>query len=309
MKDIIQYIGNEDFWWISVITFLVIILISGFMGALNGWKTATYFLVWNIIAVAIGVFMISTILDKIGKQVDSYNLPININAAVPYVGPLILLVVIFAANILAFIIYWFVRKPLKRSIRKNTKEGKSTVYNRMIGVGVGVIAGLPSAVIMTNYASLATNDSAFTKFNGFLLSGITGTKFRGFDKTDKDSIKSILQLVGDSSKMDEFESLFQDSENIDFSTGKGAKYKDKIEKILANPILLEMFAPTKLEWLKKWIDKGGSDPLKSVTKDLKPKINVPKANTDLIIEKLQSVFPKSTSDELNTLYRRLFQNA
>ncbi|MCK5807055.1 MAG: hypothetical protein KAG91_01515, partial [Mycoplasmataceae bacterium] len=231
MQDALSYIGNGDYWWISVITFSVIVLISGLMGFWNGWKTATYFLVWNVIAVIVGVFSAEPIFDKIVDSVN-YDLPdgapiTSISSVGPYVGPLIMLSIISVANFLAFIVYWFVRKPLKRSIKKNKRNGISNGYARFIGMGVGVVAGLPSAVIMTDYASVTTTENSFTKFNNSILRGMTGTKFDGIDP----GIRALLDLQRDENKkqMEEFAKLFDGTSTPDFSSGDAAKAKEKIE--------------------------------------------------------------------------------
>lgn len=308
MNDTFAYIGNGEYWWISVLSFLVIVLISGLTGLWNGWKTSTYFLVWNVIAVVVGMFVTSPILEAVESQIDLSNVPIKIAETNPYVGPLILFVIILATNLLAFLIYWFVRKPLKRSIKENKRNGKSNGYTRLIGMGVGVITGLPSAIIMTNYASLTTTDNGFTKFNGAMLAGITGTKFEGFDKTDKDSIKSILQMANDSEQIDEFANIFRPQSDangalipVDFTKGKAKEAKEKIEKIFANPTSLKIFDPTKL-LDGKIIPDAGTIP------DLPIKIKVPVSNKEILIKKLKTIFTKPGTN-YETLYTHLFENA
>ena len=307
MKDILLYIGNGDYWWISVITFSVIVSISGLMGALNGWKAALFFLVWNVVTLIIGIFMTSPILKLLENKVDLSNLPISIANANPYIGPLILFIIILISNFLAFIIYLFIRKFLKKSMKENKDSGKSNIFNRLIGSGVGVIAGLPLAAIMTNYASLTTTDNGFTQFNGAILRGITGSKFKGFDKTDKNSIKSIIEMIDDKSQFEKFTKLFDGSSKggkpeVDFGTAEGEKVKKKIENILANPTLLKMFDPSKIDAIKELEEAPKAS---SITENLDVKINVPKSSVPLILEKLKLIFSGS-AEELKTLYGHLF---
>ena len=248
MNAVKDFIGQDGNWWMPVVVFAVIFLIAGLIGAWNGWKTALYFLGWNVVALIPSVILLDEIVKTI-STVDFGELSkmMNLHYLILHFGGLIILFsILLVTNFLAFLFYWIFRKKLKRTIKENKEQGISNAATRWIGAGVGVVVAAPMAVFLTETASLASSDNGFTEFNGYLTKAFTGGKVEPYEQADKDDIGRVLDVVGDiGSVVQNISDIFKggaDATNIDAIVTDPTK-KTQVENILNNRVALEAINP------------------------------------------------------------------
>lgn len=250
MKTFIDLIGSSDYVWIPPVLFTVMIVIAGLIGAWNGWKTATYFFGWNMVALITGVFTIDPIMDLV---IDKVDMKFDLTVLTPYAAGLIILALLVAANFLAFCFYWIFRRWLKASMKKNTRLGRTNVISRTVGVSVGIITALPITIVATNASSFISETNSFTNFNSKMMKGMTFGKYDGYHDNDKEEVKGILQIADDSSLAQNIADIFSgkvDPQNVT------QEQVDKIKNALNNTTLLKTITP---DFIKDKIkDQGGT---------------------------------------------------
>lgn len=251
MNEISQYIGQVSNWWIPVSVFAFFVLVAGLIGAWTGWKTALYFLGWNIVALIPSVILLDKIIDLITENLplDSLKNMMDITYVTHHFGGLLVLFsILLATNFLAFIFYWIFRKKLKRSIKENKEIGVSNASARWIGVGTGVITALPMATFLTETVSLSSADNAFTKFNGSLTAAFTGNEIDGYDNSEKNDIRGILNVVNDIQQVAEDVAKIFTGEKSDIQNiANSPESKAKVQDLLDNTIVLNSLDATSIK--------------------------------------------------------------
>ena len=200
-------ITNPTMDWLPWVVLGSVLLIGALIGFWNGWRTATYFLAWNIVFLVAGVLLFDAFYEKlidfgkgklpvydkakggadIATMLDSVK-----DVLKPILGTVVLVVILLVTNFLAFLIYWFVRKPLKRRIKDNKQAQLSNLSVRFVGAGVGVVTAFPIAVFATTASTIVSPDDEFNNVADFMTSGMSFTKFSG----SADSIDTIRDSLG-----------------------------------------------------------------------------------------------------------------
>ena len=89
--------------------------------------------------------------------VGSHSSPEVEKSVLAILKPMLILAFLIAIalvmNLIALIIYFFIRKKLKHSIRENKSQGRSNTVSRVIGAGIGTISALPIAVAAGDLAT------------------------------------------------------------------------------------------------------------------------------------------------------------
>ena len=292
MSDITKYIGNSEYWYAPVGVFALFMIIAALIGAWNGWKTALYFLGWNVVALIATVPFMDKIVYLINGKAGVSNLFDNLKGMDfsdfihRYAVPVILFDVLLVSNLLAFIFYWFFRKKLKKQIKENKKLGRSNAAARWGGVAVGMLTALPMTVFLTEEVSLVSSNNGFTTFNGSLTKFLTGGKVTPYDEADahgkdgKDHLKDILNSVEDA------EAIKILANSLGGKNGAAITQDslDKASTLINNPVILGMITP---EFVKSQI--GTSNPTPP-SQDLTNKIKLNSENKAKIESILGAVF-------------------
>lgn len=250
MKTFIDLIGSSDYAWIPPVLFTVMVIIAGLIGAWNGWKTATYFFGWNMVALITGVFTIDPIMDLVISKV---NMKFDLSTLTPYAAGIIILTLLLAANFLAFCFYWIFRRWLKASMKKNTRLGRSNVISRSVGVSVGIITALPMTIVATNASTFISESNKFTEFNAKLMKGVTFGQYDGYNDADRNAVKGILEIVDDTSLAKNIADIFSGQVNLD---DVKPEQVEQIKNALNNEMLLQTITPDFIQDQIK--DNGGT---------------------------------------------------
>ena len=250
-------ITNPTMDWLPWVVLGSVLLIGALIGFWNGWRTATYFLAWNIVFLVAGVLLFDAFYEKLidfgkGKLPvkkpgeDGADIPAMLEGVKdvlkPILGTVVLVVILLVTNFLAFLIYWFVRKPLKRRIKDNKQAQLSNLSVRFVGAGVGVVTAFPIAVFATTASTIVSPDDEFNNVADFMTSGMSFTKFSG-SADSIDTIRDSLGMMEASDGIGVLGSAFSGNlDNPDADTIKSiaaleAKHSN-IERAMNNPQLL-----------------------------------------------------------------------
>lgn len=236
MTDFIHQSGN---WFIPLLTFIFVSGIAGLIGAWNGWKTATYFFAWNLVALVTGVIAMDAMIDQTASSLDSV-VDIKESTTVLALAKIVTLIaLLLVTNILAFIFYWIFRKKLKAQIKENKKNGVSNASARWGGVTVAVITALPMSVGMAAITNVSSDQEEFDHFFNGTLKGITFGQLDGLYDDDKEA----LELISDSDTLDALK-------NLDDITKMTDSDREKVSQLLetkAGPEMLKAMAGSQIK--------------------------------------------------------------
>lgn len=262
MTDFIHQSGN---WFIPLLTFIFVSGIAGLIGAWNGWKTATYFFAWNLVALVTGVIAMDAMIDQAATSLDSV-VNIKESTTVMAIAKIVTLIaLLLVTNIFAFIFYWIFRKKLKAQIKENKANGVSNTAARWGGVTVAVITALPMSVGMSALTNVTSDQEEFDKFFNGTLKGITFGQLDGLYGDDKEA----LSLIADSDTIDALKDL-GDLANMD------PNKKENVEKLLstkAGPEMLKAIAEGQIKDEDRKTFDGFLTSLGTVSDDKKLKLS------------------------------------
>ena len=204
---------NPTFSWLPWTVFGVLMFLAAIRGFWQGWKSATYFLVFNIVFVAAGIISLVVSYDMIVDAVTGMMPTVEIGSGSggaspdtsamikvasdsikPIIWEVALVAVIIVGYILSSLIYWFFRGKLKRTIRENKKEGLSNTSARFIGAGVGVVTMLPFAAFASSISAIASPKESYNEFLSYLTKGLSATQIDDSEGAN-DSARHLLGLV------------------------------------------------------------------------------------------------------------------
>ena len=204
---------NPTFSWLPWTVFGVLMFLAAIRGFWQGWKSATYFLVFNIVFVVAGIISLVVSYDMIVDAVTGMMPTVEIGSGSggaspdtsamikvasdsikPIIWEVALVAVIIVGYILSSLIYWFFRGKLKRTIRENKKEGLSNTSARFIGAGVGVVTMLPFAAFASSISAIASPKESYNEFLSYLTKGLSATQIDDSEGAN-DSARHLLGLV------------------------------------------------------------------------------------------------------------------
>lgn len=201
--DFIRDMSMKEYTWLPITVIIFFVLIGFGIGFWNGWKTAAYFMAWNIVgAITIVLvskaiyddeiktfakdFMPQSIKDTLGSNFDSaLALFKNLTVLLIMLGGLLTL------NLFALVIYFFIRKHLKREIFLNKKNGISNATTRVLGGGIGCIVALPFASTMGVLTTTISKDEGVNKW----VSGMAKISTFGQVSDSTEDIRRIYSLA------------------------------------------------------------------------------------------------------------------
>lgn len=201
--DFIRDMSMKEYTWLPITVIIFFVLVGFGIGFWNGWKTAAYFMAWNIVgAITIVLvskaiyddeiktfakdFMPQSIKDTLGSNFDSaLALFKNLTVLLIMLGGLLTL------NLFALVIYFFIRKHLKREIFLNKKNGISNATTRVLGGGIGCIVALPFASTMGVLTTTISKDEGVNKW----VSGMAKISTFGQVSDSTEDIRRIYSLA------------------------------------------------------------------------------------------------------------------
>lgn len=240
---ILNSIYELDLWYIPIITLVFFALAGILIGAWHGWKTATYFLIWHLVATLVAVFVGELLFTKfINDIIQKLNLDPNITESITnnkamLINILIVVLIILAPLILdlvALFVYFFFRKKLKRKLKENAEIGVRNTKARFGGAAIGFVSVLPIAIASSSLTTILTPRSQIGKPFSLM------TKYLTFGKVDDiyDDNRSILSIISGIDTLEALLSEWNDIDNFDPNNTKDltdeekANNKKKLEEIL-----------------------------------------------------------------------------
>ena len=245
-------ITNPTMSWLPWTIFASFLTIGALIGFWNGWRTATYFLGWNLLFLIVGVLLFDAFYGALvnfakefmpkpsagsngqnfGEALDGAKTIIK-----PILGTILMIPVLLVGNFLAFLIYWFFRKNLKRRIKDNKQAQLSNIGVRFVGAGVGVITAFPITVFATTASTIVSPQNKFNKVTDFMTSGISFTKFSGTYEAVK-STQDAIAMIGNQKALMELGKAFGGKKGFDANQINDPKAHKSIQRILDNPQLM-----------------------------------------------------------------------
>lgn len=231
--DLIRDIASKDLVWAPILMVALISLIGFGIGFWNGWKTAAFFFTWNVIGTLVLVLVSKsmyggTIKDWAKGMMPSdlkTNLGASLDEGLNLFKGITVLLIMFAGlliiNLVALVVYLFVRKHLKRDIFLNKKNGISNATSRISGGGIGVFTALPFAAALGVLTTGVSQNSGVNQWT----SGVA--KIATFGQVDEGSkdVRRLYNLALAADAAQGLSQLFSSAATID---------ADNIQSILDN---------------------------------------------------------------------------
>ena len=248
-------ITNPSMAWLPPVILASIVAIAALIGFWNGWKTAVYFLGWNVVGFAAVLITMATgysaLVNFVPDDLDMGGISIkdllvdNQDTIKPLGIMILTIVVLLVTNFIAFLLYWIFRGKLKRSIKKAKADGTSNFNSRFFGATIGVITALPIALSATMLSTVVSPTNKFTNFTSDVYGGLTA----GQAKDSDENIRETIDLADTIDKMNNDEQLQKDvsaalmsafipdgSKGIKTIPSESAMYKH-LTRILNSPIV------------------------------------------------------------------------
>ena len=201
--DFIRDLSMKEYTWLPITMIVFFILVGFGIGFWNGWKTAAYFMVWNVVG-ALTIVLVAKAMynDHIKTIAEDYlpasiktNLGGNLDSALALFKNLTVMLIMLAGlvvvNLIALVIYFFIRKHLKREIFLNKKNGISNATTRVLGGGIGCIVALPFASTMGVLSTTISKDEGVNKW----VSGMAKISTFGQVSDSTEDIRRIYSLA------------------------------------------------------------------------------------------------------------------